>query len=313
MELWGAARLAAPCCVIGAAPAVADKYAAIDEISSELWFGYMNFKFSVAILLGLEKSGIPIGPTTSPNKSNNQLTVIRVQLMDATSRNLVRCDESVQKSIDSWSRFFRGGYSTYKEAVLSSISSHYSSGPFDYKTERFLLQKELWKAHVEVIHNNKSSVKSEELLTRMPMAERGFGQGWARMVEVLAACVFPTDLVSLIYDGAGFLPTEVLTDDCWAELTSRNKRKQLMGPQKFRFTSALATHKMVKIPAPLLQMIVLFWSRVVRDHQTSRTMPGTVVKLVHGSPLVKLGQVLCVLGLFLQPRWWRRIKLHRYV
>ena len=95
-----------PGCVIGAAPAVADNYAAIDEISSELWFGYMNFKFSVAILLGLEKSGIPIGPATEPNKSNNQNTVIRVKLMDATSRNLVECDKSVQKSIDSWSRFF---------------------------------------------------------------------------------------------------------------------------------------------------------------------------------------------------------------
>jgi hypothetical protein len=95
-----------PGCVIGAAPAVADNYAAIDEISSELWFGYMNFKFSVAILLGLEKSGIPIGPATEPNMSNNQNTVIRVQLMDATSRNLVECDKSVHKSIDSWSRFF---------------------------------------------------------------------------------------------------------------------------------------------------------------------------------------------------------------
>ena len=71
MELWGAARLAAPCCVIGAAPVVADNYAVIDGISSKLWFGYMNFKFSVAILLGLEKSGIPIGPATEPNMSNN--------------------------------------------------------------------------------------------------------------------------------------------------------------------------------------------------------------------------------------------------
>ena len=98
-------------------------------------------------------------------------------------------------------------------------------------------------------------------------------------MEVLSACVFSTDLVSLIYDRAGFLPTEVLTNKCWAELTSRNKRKQLTGPQKFHFTSTLATHNMVKMPVPLLQMIVLFWSRVVQDHQTSRTMPGTVVKL----------------------------------
>jgi hypothetical protein len=103
---WMLSATTKPGCVIGAAPAVADNYAAIDEISSELWFGYMNFKFSVAILLGLEKSGIPIGPATEPNMSNNQNTVIRVQLMDATSRNLVECDKSVQKSIDSWSRFF---------------------------------------------------------------------------------------------------------------------------------------------------------------------------------------------------------------
>ena len=177
------------------------------------------------------------------------------------------------------------------------------------KTERFLLQKEVWKAHVEVIHSNKSNEHSEVLLTLMPMAERGFGQDWARMVEVLAACVFPTDLVSLIYDGAEFLPTEVLTNECWAELTSRNKRKQLTGPQKFHSASTLATHDMVKMPLPLLQMIVLFWSRVFRDHQTSRTMPGTVVKLVHRSPLVQLGQVLRVLGLFLQPRCWGRIEM----
>ncbi|KAL3822047.1 hypothetical protein ACHAXA_007840 [Cyclostephanos tholiformis] len=269
----------------------------------------MNFMFSVAILLGLEKSGIPIGPTATINEPENQLAAIRVKLMDAPSRKLVECDESVQKSIDSWCRFFRGGYSNYKAAMLSSKNSNYNSGPFDRESERFQLQKEIWKAHVEVIQNNRGNKRSEELLTHMPHAERDFGQGWARMVEILAACVFPTDLVTLTYDGAGFLPTEVLTDECWADLTSRDKSKQLTGPQKYRFASVLATHNLVKMPAPMLRMIVLFWGRVVRTHQTSRTMPATVVKLVHGSSLVKLGQALRVLGLFLQPRWWGRIKM----
>ena len=121
------------------------------------------------------------------------------------------------------------------------------------------------------------------------------------MVEILAASVFPTDLVTLLYDGAGFLPTVVLTDARWSELQRRGA-KELTGAEKCRFTSVLATHDLVAMPERSLEKMTAFWRRVVRTYKTSRTMPSTVVKLFHGNAFVKFYQVFRVLGLFVQPR-----------
>jgi len=265
-----------------------------DRISYERsWFGYMNFHFSVAILLGLEKSGMLL-------ENNNETIVVQ---LDSIGKNLVASDDAVQKSIETWSRFFKGGYSNYKRAILSTDHCENGALSKEFKKQRFLLQKEMWKAHVEVIHNTQNSELASALLAQLPSAERDFGRGWADMVEILAASVFPTDLVSLRRDGGGFLPTEVLHDDRWAQLLQN--KDNLVGAEKRRFTSVVATHDLIAMPESSRRTAVAFWKRVSRSFEISRTMPGTVIQLFHGTPLAKVRQMIRVMGLFvMRPREW---------
>lgn len=271
-----------------------------DQISTTGWFGYMNFGFSVAILLGLEQSG---------------MITEKVDL-DPVSKQLMETDTGMQQVVAGWSDFFGNGYRNYKEAMLSANATT----PVDVDAERFQLQKALWKAHVAVIDNLIDGPQSQELLAQMPAAERDFGRGWARMVEILAACVFPTDLVTLRKDGAGYLPTVVLTDDAWANQLARFENDSTnstgsddMQPQSYaekrRVTTVESTHKLVGMPDSSLKKMVQFWKRVVRSYRVSRTMPDTIVKLFHGSPLVKAGQLGRVLWLFVGAREWLAIAI----
>ena len=87
----------------------------------------------------------------------------------------------------------------------------------DFRQARFRLQQQVWKAHTTVIHSMEASTKFHELLHLLPDPEQKFGLGWARLVEVLAASCFPTDLVTLRQDGAGYLPLKIITDKTWNE------------------------------------------------------------------------------------------------
>jgi hypothetical protein len=140
--------------------------------------------------------------------------------------------------------------------------------------------------------------RQKKLLSHLPEPERKFGLGWCRMVEILAACCFPTDLVTLIQDGAGNLPVEIVTDErfeAWSTCT-------LQGQELKRFKSVLVTHSLLSTSDKSLHRMVLFWRRVVRTSDISRTMPTTIKDLSNGKLLVKLKQVTRVLFLFARPR-----------
>jgi hypothetical protein len=118
------------------------------------------------------------------------------------------------------------------------------------------------------------------------------------MVEVLAACCFPTDLVTLIQDGAGNLPLEIVTDERFEEWSTCN----LKGQELKRFKSILVTHSLLSTSDKSLHRMVRFWHRVVRTYRISRAMTATIKDLSNGTLLVKLKQVTRILFLFARPR-----------
>ena len=289
-----------------------------DRISLDSWWGYMNFCFSVAILLGAEKSGLllllqdEVGFADNNNNKPQRTVVLE---MDPATEMLVQQDIGVQASIDAWANLFQNGYATYKTnmmdlmrstsgntTTIAATSSTKKKNRRRRQEERFQLQQQVWEAHTAVIHNCMASPRFNKLLEKMPPAEQRFAMGWANMVEILAAGCFPTDLVTLLQDGAGFLPLQVLDDYTWSSL--QDNAEQLEGLEKRRYTSIVATHDLVEMPPAKKRNIASFWKRISRNHRISRSLPRTIQKLYHGSPLVKLTQLIKLFGLFVRPREW---------
>jgi hypothetical protein len=258
-----------------------------DKLSTTSWWNYMNFLFSVCILLGAQQSGL--------------IQVESIQL-DRESDEFVTEDPAVQQCISSWERLFRNAYQTFKENMSSQPLSNR-----DVADSRFEFQRNAWMAHTNVIRYTigldssnleRMTPRLKKLLDHLPEPERKFGLGWCRMVEILAACCFPTDLVALIEDGAGNLPIEIVTDERFEEWSTC----KLKGQALKRFESILVTHSLLSTSDTSLHRIVRFWHHVVRTSDISRAMPATIKELSNGTLLVKLKQVTRILFLFARPR-----------
>jgi hypothetical protein len=257
-----------------------------DTIAPTSWWGYMNFCFSIAILIGGKESGVldsvfPVGA---------QL------LLDEVTQQLVDHDEGVQKSIQAWQNLFENGYVQYRDKVHGGSLSNQ-----ELQEARFRLRKHVWEAHTTVIHAAMNPY-SDELLAKMPVAERQFGSGWASMVELLAASAFPTDLLSLVQDGAGFLPLQVITDEIWQNWKNDPDSYSIL--DRRRMIAVESCYKLLGMAPNQLQLATVFWKRVVRNDRISRKTPQTIFDLVHGSPLSKTRQIIRVLFLSVQPREW---------
>ena len=260
-----------------------------DVISTQSWWNYMNFCFSVCILLGAERGGVLVG-------------VKRIQL-DEASQDFVTNDCAIQKCIASWQHLFETAYGVYAENVKGvDISSK------DFGSARFALQQNVWIAHTSVIQYtigedssniNTMSPRAAELLQLLPIPERNFGLGWCRMVEIIAACTFPTDLVSLLQDGAGFLPLRVVTEK---QIKEWQSSRDLQDPDSRRFNSVEVTHKLLKASAASLHRMAAFWQRVVCSNDISRAMPTTIKQLANGMFHEKLHQMSRIMYLYARPR-----------
>jgi hypothetical protein len=258
-----------------------------DRISTKSWWGYMNFCFSVCIFLGAEQAGL----------IKNKIK------LDRDSKALIEKDEAIRKCISSWAYFFRGPYSSFKKAV-----SDRSISDSQYELARFELQKEVWKAHTTVIRATVGTdVKSidnvimNEMLQLLPEPEQKFGLGWCRMVELLAALCFPTDLRTLFEDGGGYLPIEIVSDEKVKQWQLEASKKKLSEVDCCRLRSVENTFKLVDAPERALEVVGKFYRRVVQTPEIARSMPMTVIRTTHGSTLVKFWQVLRLIGLFLKP------------
>lgn len=241
-----------------------------DIISPESWWGYMNFGFSVAILLGWKE--------TRPD--------ITIQL-DSVSLHLVEHDNAMQKCIKGWEDFFRNGYREFVDTLDHAPSK---------LDARYKLQQHVWEAHTSVFSycQNEGTVYSN-LLDKMHPPERQFGDGWARMVHVLAAACFPTDLVTLKQDGGGFLPLQPLTTEAWENMPTLNYYDAC------RRRTVAATHDLITMRPWQLQGMAGFWKRVAQNEQISRRLPRTVVDLYHGSLSTKLLQLSKLMKWFFRP------------
>lgn len=253
-----------------------------DTISTRSWWNYMNFCFSVCILLGAQQSG-------------NGIEHIE---LDKASQELVSNDFCIQQCIASWKHLFETAYQEYKDTMKSMTASSKEFG-----SVRFKLQQKVWIAHTSVIHYTiagpKVSPRAAELLQKLPQPEQDFGLGWCRMVEIIAACTFPTDLVSLLQDGAGFLPLQIVTCeylDEWEQSTT------LHGPEARRYNSVVVTHELLTSSAESLHRMASFWQRIVRTNDVSRAMPRTIRELATGTTRIKLQQLTRLFYLYVRPR-----------
>ncbi|GAX25645.1 hypothetical protein FisN_15Lu017 [Fistulifera solaris] len=235
-----------------------------DEISQESWWAYMNFGFSVAILLGWKQ--------TRPDITTE---------LDIYSQFLTDNDKAMQKCIQGWEALFREGYSDFIDAYNSQAN---------IMEARYILQHHVWKVHTSVIEycQSEGTIYST-LLDKLPSPERQFGEGWARLVHVLAAACFPTDLVTLKQDGGGFLPLQRLEPETWETMPRSNFYDAC------RYRTVLATHDLVLMKPSQINAMIGFWTRIARSHSLSRMLPRVIVDLYHGSFLTKfqkLGQLM---------------------
>ena len=117
--------------------------------------------------------------------------------------------------IDQWAALFGQPYSNYKKSISNILEADH-----EFADARFKFQKEVWKAHTNVIFATIGydvlDVKNAPVRRRLellPEPEQKFGLGWCRMVELLASLSYPTNLKSLLMDGAGYLPICIVTPE----------------------------------------------------------------------------------------------------
>jgi hypothetical protein len=258
------------------------------RIATSSWWGYMNFCFSVAVLLG------------AINASNKGSNHCRVEI-DEESQKLLNEDLACQKCVFIWEQLFSSVYPAYREKIRSALIDgrlHDDS----LQSLRYQFQQEIWKTHTRIIETAVNSPKSKALLMLLPEPERKFGLGWARMVDILAASTFPTDLVTIVKDGTGFLPFHIVTDQVvadWKKIDSSTDRRSFS--ELCHQRAVETTHRLADLNDKMFDRVVKFWSRVVRDRKASRNMPRRVNRLVHGSWQDKIVELAKVLILFLRP------------
>ena len=254
-----------------------------DRISIDSWWGFMNFCFSVCILLGAEKAG---------------LVTQRSLKLDATSYEWVERNECIQRCIDQWAALFGQPYSNYKKSISNILEADH-----EFADARFKFQKEVWKAHTNVIFATIGydvlDVKNAPVRRRLellPEPEQKFGLGWCRMVELLASLSYPTNLKSLLMDGAGYLPICIVTPEKLKEWQA--KKNLLSFCDKNRLEAVLVTHKLYQAPQVALQLVASFYRGVVQTPEIADSMPQAIKLMTSGAPIEKFLQMVRILGLF---------------
>jgi len=256
-----------------------------DRISKDSWWGYMNFCFSVCIFVGAQRAGI---------------TTMNIEF-DIVSTSLLENDKCVQQCVGAWEHLFNNGYIEFKDSIHDNVSDE------TFRQHSFQFHQAVWEAHTSVIEcvvgldtQNTINPIMPEMLCLLTEAERNFGLGWCRMVDILAACCFPTDLVTLKQDGAGFLPIQIVSDEGYQ--TFQKTPSALSKMEQMRYTSVKSTHELYGAPESALFIAGLFMKRVVQTNSVRRSMPRIVNGLTHGTIGEKVYNLLRVLALFVRPR-----------
>ena len=260
----------------------------VGGIAPSSWWGYMNFCFSVAVLIG------------AVHASNKEGTSCHVEL-DEESQKLFKEDFASQQCVLIWQQLFSSIYPLYQEKISSALIEG-ELNDNNLQSLRFQFQQEIWKTHTRIIETAVNSPRSKTLLMLLPEPERKFGLGWARMVDILAASTFPTDLITIVKDGTGFLPFHIVTDQVvvdWKKIDKSMDRRSFS--ELCHQRAVETTHRLADLEDKWFHLVVKFWRRIVREAKASRSMPSRVNRLVHGSwrdQLVEFGKIIL---LFFRP------------
>lgn len=259
-------------------------------VASDSWWGYYNFHLSVSILLGWFRS------QATGEEYNLALQVKPVVLLvDDTTRQLMEHDASVKASIQAWESFFRESYAVY--------GNHFHGGIMEerqYRELRHGLQKDVWRTHLSILETMQKKATYEELLEKLEPAEAEYAKGYTKLVTLLAACTYPTDLVALKRHGAGYFPYQIISDPRWKQSRSASVF------DKRRHHTVQATLKLAQGPSSTGPMTALL-RRISRTGAISRTMPRTLFELYHGSAWQKVKQTVRLLFLWIRPREWMAV------
>lgn len=265
-----------------------------DWISNDSWWGYMNFGFSIAILAG----AVEAYNEASSAQGNSVLLVIE----DTESQQLL-LTPPMQDCVKAWKRLFEETYPSFQQQ-LESLEKQRQLSLTALAQLRFDMQYYVWQAHTKVIESLATSSTAVSLAEQLPEPDAKFGKGWTRMVEILAASRFPTDLVTLVEDGAGFLPDQVVTDTYMTQqqqYTTTDEQTTRSFVLASHFRSVQVTHQLADTSGQVVARVAQFWKHVGRNPQVARSMPGRVNRLVHGSLITKVNALVNTLRLFLKP------------
>lgn len=172
-----------------------------DRISPTSWWGLMNYCFCICVLLGASEAGLVPPPRL------------------AAGSEAPLASASVRGCVQAWAGFWRDDYAAFA-TWHDGWRDHPAGGAAstrrrraELRRRREALQRQVWKAHTRTVELALTASTADfDLLRVMPAAERDFGVGWCRAVELLAAANWDTSLAAIRRDGAGYLPSAPLRD-----------------------------------------------------------------------------------------------------
>lgn len=205
-----------------------------DHISSESWWGCMNYTLSVLPMAAAVDAGVLKLPLELQQGGG----------MDEAGRPELAAARA------SWAEFWRGLLDRARR-TRNALDDQ----------ERDFWQGQAWLCHTatlevaEIIYNQK--------LQLLPSPEQRFGRGWTTFVESLAMIRWRTDLDALASLGAGFLPPFILDGDGW----ERGLRTMDAVTANRVANAVEITFANGALPEGLRSATLQFWRRAARSRQ----------------------------------------------
>ena len=268
-----------------------------DTISPKSWWGYMNFMFSVSILLGAVEAGV------LDDKN------MKVKLVDAHSQNLVQNDPIVRESIRLWKIFWADAFTLFSERVVTLLHDE-SCAESVRKQKMDVLYDQMneseWKAHCAIFKIavfDGTNPTNDKLLLEMTEPERTFSVGFCKIVDMLAALNVRTDLITTSENGVGYMPLRMLDKSMMKEINHGGSSTQVSWSpiEKKRIKIVKDMHKLYDLDKHIFGSIVSFWKRVGQWRYPRKNVGPMFYHLTHGSALLKLISIGKVLFFFALP------------
>lgn len=234
------------------------------RISSDSWFGAMNYSLCVVPLAAALDAGLV---------STKEVESVDFEEAERKEFAAARAE---------WVRFWRSLQSRAKEPEPLTTEEHDK------------LRAHVWTCHMSSLHAARPLYQA--LLEPLPLDERRFCEGWTCFVDLLAAIRFRTDLDFLFTTGAGYLPLQLPED------ISRRHALDVQDWELQRMRQSTKVAQQVgRMSSYSLSLLVSLWRRATRRLHRRERAHEIVQEL--GRPEVKpqLMAILRLLGWFVWP------------